>query len=99
MTTLDATLAEVRDQLKEARRYTREYLPSCRVRILEALRGMDKWIRCNRGIQPDSRIGQIEASSRNLTIGLEYIQADPAVLEGYIDGAVFELSLGKRGGE
>ncbi len=81
-------LAEIRDRLKEARRYVRTNVPVARRELGECRDWIFHWMMGNQTWHLTAM-----RLRENLAIGLEYIQVNPDVTIGYIDGAIFELGL------
>lgn len=84
-------LIEIADRLKEARRYVRTNVPATREMIAACIdRIKFHYTMFDKDVIVRPRIYR---AVHNLDVGLEYIQVCPQVLEGYIDGAAFELRL------
>lgn len=86
----EAYLRKIRDALIEVRRYVRTDVEHVRKRAGEILESLGEVYML---VRDDSTHEMIDRISSNLFVGLEYIQTHPQCLEGYIDGAVFELAL------
>ena len=85
-------IASIREVLKEVRRYVRTDIEHVLAEIgsiqCDMKSACDLADGLFTGVQ--ERLYRIEA---NLLVGIKFIQVSPEVLEGYIDGAVFELGL------
>lgn len=80
-----AEIDRARDLLAEARRYVRTSVCASKDYVEDALEVMD---RARRG-HPE--LGVFVRLESNLGAGLAWMLAAPSVLEGYIDGASWEL--------
>lgn len=85
MTETERSIAAAREHLAEARRWCRTKPEAAKHEMSVAVWEM---------LQPDEIVGSPLANriARNLKEAMAFILACPAMAEGYIDGALFELA-------